>query len=131
MQGIYFLTLDDALKIHLSQIDLYGGSDGLRDLGLLESAIYRPQTTFGGNELYPTMFLKAACLMHSLVLNHSFVDGNKRTGTVAALIFLEVNGLTVMVGQEELVEVAMKVGLKQWGIEEIAEWMEKSVEEVN
>src|SRR3990172_10842143 len=89
---IFFITLEQLLTIHEDQIDRYGGSHGIRDLNLLESALFRPQTTFSGEDLYKTIFDKAAALMHSLILNHPFVDGNKRTAVVAAIIFLLQNG---------------------------------------
>ena len=74
-----FLTPQQVLFIHARLIDTTGGEHGLRDLGLLESAVARPQATFDGNELYPTIFLKTAALMDSLAHNHPFVDGNKRS----------------------------------------------------
>lgn len=74
-------------------IDKTGGSHGVRDLGLLESAVMRPKATFGGEELYSDVFSKAAALMHSLIRNHPFVDGNKRTGIAAAGLFLAQNGV--------------------------------------
>jgi len=88
-----YLTAEQVLFIHARIIEETGGAHGVRDLGLLESAAARPQATFDGEDLYPDLFTKAAALMHALIQNHPFVDGNKRTGTVAAGLFLEINAL--------------------------------------
>ncbi|MCJ7584226.1 MAG: type II toxin-antitoxin system death-on-curing family toxin [Anaerolineales bacterium] len=69
-----------------------GGAHGVRDLAMLESAVARPQTTFGGKDLYPDLFTKVAALLDSLINDHPFVDGNKRTGITAAALFLRRNG---------------------------------------
>ncbi len=121
-----FLNLEQILVIHEDQIDRYGGSHGIRELALLESALYRPQTTFSDRELYPTLYYKAAALLHSLVMNHPFVDGNKRTGTVAMIIFLKLNGATLDVVQKELVNIVLKIENKSLNIEDIADWLEKN-----
>lgn len=118
-----FLTLEEVLIIHEDQIERYGGLSGIRDLRLLESAVYRPQSTFGGEELYETIFLQAAALMHSIILNHPFVDGNKRTGIAAGLIFLQFNNYGFHVPQKKIVETALHIATKEWNIEEIAEWL--------
>lgn len=122
-----FLTLEQILTVHTDQIERYGGSHGLRDLGLLESAIYRPQSTFGGEELYQTIFDKAASLLHSLIANHPFVDGNKRTATASVLLFLKINGCNLVCGQEELVKFVLDISVKKFDLEEIASWIEKHV----
>ena len=79
-----YLSVDQILLLHELQIDLFGGSPGLRDRGGLESAVARGTMTFDGEDLYPDAAAKAAALMHSLVMNHPFVDGNKRVGVLAA-----------------------------------------------
>jgi death-on-curing protein len=117
-----FLTVEQVLVIHDDQIERYGGSHGIASLSLLESAIMRPQTTFAGADLYPTVFNKAATLMHSLVLNHAFVDGNKRTATVSAIVFLEMNGYKLHVEQEELIKAALNVRNKKWGVNRLSSW---------
>lgn len=86
-----YVTLEQILVIHEDQIVRYGGMSGLRNLALLESALYRPQSIFAGRELYTDALEKSAVLMHSLILNHPFNNGNKRTGNVAGLVFLEIN----------------------------------------
>src|SRR6185312_11978530 len=87
------ILLEDILNLHKYSIQKYGGSEGLRDSGLLESAIARPFQTFDGEDLYPSVFEKAAALGESLIINHPFIDGNKRTGTVAMAALLEDEGL--------------------------------------
>lgn len=82
-----FLTLDEALDIHRDQIQRYGGSSGIRDLGLLQSALAQPQAAFAGQFLHADLIEMAAAYLFHITQNHPFVDGNKRTGTAAALVF--------------------------------------------
>lgn len=122
---IIFLTLEQVLVIHDDQIERYGGSHGIHSLSLLESAVMRPQTTFGGRDLYPSIFNKAAAIMHSLIMNHAFVDGNKRTSTVSVLVFLELNGYKLETSQKELVEAALNVRHKKWGLGKLSSWLKQ------
>jgi death-on-curing protein len=87
-----FLTLDEVLGIHADQVRSYGGSAGLRDLELLRSAIAMPETTFDGEYLHPSVFEMAAAYLFHLARNHPFVDGNRRTAIMCALVFLGFNG---------------------------------------
>ena len=87
-----YLSVAQVLFIHARLIAETGGSPGLRDLGLLSSAVARPQATFDGQDLYPDLFSKTAALMDSLVRNHAFIDGNKRVGITAAGLFLRIHG---------------------------------------
>ena len=87
-----FLTLDEVLGIHADQIRRYGGLPGLRDLGLLQSALAMPETTFDDEFLHGTVFEMAAAYLFHLARNHPFVDGNKRTALMSALVFLGLNG---------------------------------------
>ncbi len=103
-----FLTLDDVLESHAEQIANYGGSDGIRDQGLLESAIAQPMSMFDGQYLHADIFEMAAAYLFHLVKNHPFVDGNKRVGLEAALVFLEINGHTVEATDETLVDVVLQ-----------------------
>jgi len=91
----YFLALETVLKIHGESLARFGGLDGIRDQGLLESAIAAPQATFGGVFLHEDLFAMAAAYLFSIVKNHAFLDGNKRTGLGCALAFLDVNGITL------------------------------------
>ncbi len=95
MKAPVFLTLDQVLYIHKEQIRQLGGSEGLRDMGLLQSALAMPQAEFGGQYLHEDMFLMAAAYLFHIALNHPFVDGNKRVGAMAADVFLELNGITL------------------------------------
>ena len=125
VSSMVFLTFEQILVIHDDQIERYGGSHGIARLSLLESAVMRPQASFGGEDLYPTIFDKAATLMHSLIMNHAFVDGNKRTGTVSAIVFLELNGYKLRVGQKELIQTALNVESKKWNIDKLSSWLKR------
>lgn len=129
-QRTLFLTLEQVLVIHEDQIVRYGGTSGLRNLTLLESAIFRPQSSFSGEYLYSNVFAKAAALVHSLILNHPFIDGNKRTGVVSVLVFLEINGYSLHVTQSQLIDMAVKIATKAFDIEEIADWIKKNSKKV-
>src|SRR3989338_4208014 len=97
--GVRYVSLEEVIFYHSAVIQEYGGSHGIRDLGLLESAVKRPEQSFGGQELYPTIWLKAAALFHGLVFNHAFVDGNKRIALTATGIFLKFQGWHITVSQ--------------------------------
>lgn len=126
MVNTIFLTFEQILVIHYDQIERYGGSHGLRDLALLESAIFRPQSTFADEALYLDIYSKASALMHSLLLNHPFIDGNKRTAVVSCIIFLELNGIALKVLQEELIGAALKVESKEWDLEKLSSWLKSN-----
>jgi len=119
---VVFLTLDDILESHLNQIDTYGGSHGIRDIGLLESAIAQPEASFGGQYLHADIFQMAAAYIYYLVMNHPFVDGNKRVGLEASLIFLEINDESLIANDAELVDLVLKTTEGQVGKQEIAEF---------
>ena len=104
-----FLTLDEAIRIHEYQITHFGGSDGLRSRDMLESAAGMPSSTFGGSYLHPTIPDMAAAYLFHLVGNHPFVDGNKRVGTMAAFVFLELNGYDFDASDDELTAVVLQV----------------------
>jgi death-on-curing protein len=103
-----YLTVDLVLRIHERQIERFGGDPGLRDAGLLDSALAQPRAAFGGQSLYPTLEEKAAALAFSLVMNHPFVDGNKRTAAAAMLMFLSRNGYTVYATDEEFESIILR-----------------------
>ena len=117
-----FLTLDDIIESHQNQIDTYGGSHGIRDIGLLESAIAQPEASFGGQYLHADIFEMAAAYLYHLVMNHPFVDGNKRVGLEAALIFLEINNENLKASDQELIDLVLKTTAGQVGKREIAEF---------
>lgn len=104
-----FLDVEDVLEIHTTQLEIYGGAAGLRDRGLLESAVAQPQASFGGEFAHGGPFEMAAAYLFHIVSNHPFVDGNKRTGTLAAVVFLDVNGISIGHPSEALYELTMGV----------------------
>jgi death-on-curing protein len=120
---IEYLSVAQILELHALQIARFGGSSGLRERGALEAAIARPQMTFDGDDLYPDLATKAAALMHSLVQNHPFVDGNKRVGAMAAELFLQVNGQELAAGDDELTETVMGVARGELAVEALAIWI--------
>lgn len=125
-----YLSVKDVLLLHNMAIDAAGGSHGLRDLGLLESAVARPQASFGGEDLYPEMFPKVGALVHGLLRNHPFVDGNKRTSMFSAMTFLELNGYKFEAQQKEVVNFALKVENEKLSVEEIAKWLKEHAKKV-
>jgi death on curing protein len=104
-----FLTLEDVLQIHEDQIERFGGAVGLRDRGLLESAIAQPQASFGGVFAHHDLFEMAAAYLFHLTSNHPFIDGNKRIGLASALVFLEINGIEIRQGTDMLYDLTMSV----------------------
>ena len=116
------LSKRQVLALHSALIQEFGGSDGVRDEGLLESALAAPFQTFGGEAVYPSLQAKAAQLGFGLVCNHPFVDGNKRIGAHVMLVFLAVNGIDLRYEQQELIDIILSVasgktdrhGLLQW-----------------
>ncbi|HEM61452.1 MAG TPA: type II toxin-antitoxin system death-on-curing family toxin [Chloroflexi bacterium] len=118
-----YLTVEQVLFLHARLIGETGGSHGIRDVGLLRSAVARPRASFEGKELYPDLFSKAAALMHSLIKNHPFIDGNKRTGTAAAVLLLRANGWSFEASNAELEEFALKVAGEELAVLEMAEWL--------
>lgn len=119
MEPIYF-TLDEVLEIHRDQIARYGGSPGIRDLGLLQSAIAQPAATFGGQFLHRGLFEMAAAYLFHIVRNHPFVDGNKRVGTVAAIVFLAMNDHELDAPQDDLESLVLSVAAGKADKEAIA-----------
>ena len=104
-----FLTLDQVLGLHADQIHLFGGSGGIRDLGLLQSAIGNVQATFGGQFLHETLFEMAAAYLYGICRNHPFIDGNKRTAIDAALTFLDLNGVEITATEDDLYDLVLAV----------------------
>ena len=89
---IFFLTMDEVTAIHQDQLSHYGGSDGIRDARMLDAALAQPKSTFGGVYLHPDIYSMAGAYLYHIAANHPFIDGNKRTALVSALVFLELNG---------------------------------------
>lgn len=126
MKDATYLTLDQLIAIHDSMIEEYGGSFGIRDLGLIQSALARPQSSFDGDDLYSDIFSKAASLFHSLIFNHAFVDGNKRASMTATARFLYLNGYELDVTQKEFVAFPLRVENTHPSFEEILAWFKKN-----
>lgn len=120
-----YLTPEQVLFLHSRLVAETGGGHGIRELGLLLSALGRPQATFEQNDLYPDLFLKTAALMDSLIRNHPFVDGNKRTAITAAALFLRMNGYRLTVENKEMVRFALACAQSQRSLEEIADWFRR------
>jgi death on curing protein len=120
-----FLSLADILLVHEDQIDLYGGAPGVRDLGLLDSALAQPQATFGGSLLHSDFFELAAAYLFHIVQNHPFIDGNKRTGAAAALLFLDLNGIEIDAPKGSLYDLTLSVATGQAGKAEVAKFFRK------
>ena len=119
------LAVEQVLFLHSRIIDAAGGSHGVRDLGLLQSAAARPAVTFGGKELYPDIFHKAAALMESLIKNHPFIDGNKRTAITAAGVYLARNGYVLEASQRELERFTLAKATKKFITSEAADWFKR------
>jgi death on curing protein len=119
-----YLTVEQVLFVHARLTTETGGGHGIRDLAGLESALARPRATFDGKELYPDIFLKAAALLDSLINNHPFMDGNKRTGISAAALFLQANGWRLTAGNDELVEFTLQAAVSHPGVPILAEWFQ-------
>lgn len=120
-----YLTSEDILVIHAKLIDETGGSHGVRDVNLLISLAERPKTSFGGSEVYQTIFEKAAVYLESLVRYHVFVDGNKRTAFVSASRFLFLNGYEFRASNIEVEKFVLKVATEKLDIVTIATWLKK------
>jgi death-on-curing protein len=125
---VKYLTAEQVLFIHSRIIDETGGMHGIRDLGFLESAVSRPRATFRNKDLYPTSFHKAAALMESLVKNHPFIDGNKRTAITSAAIFLQMNGYLLKASHNELVDFAVLVAAGQADFNYEVAWFKKNTQ---
>jgi death-on-curing protein len=119
---IVYLSAEQLVALHALQIERFGGLSGIRDRGGLESAAARPAMTFGGEDLYPDIAAKAAALMHSLVMNHPFVDGDKRIGIAAAELFLELNGARLAASDAELEEPTLSAARGELAAESLAIW---------
>ena len=118
-----YLSVRQLLRLHEIQVRAFGGSAGLRDRGGLEAAAARPQMTFGGDDLYPDLAAKAAALMHSLAMNHPFVDGNKRVGVMAAELFLAANDHELEADDEALADLTFAIARGEVPAEALAVWI--------
>jgi death-on-curing protein len=121
-----FLRSEQALFLHAVLISETGGSHGVRDIGMLQSAVARPKTTFDGQELYPDIHSKAAAMMHSLIQNHPFLDGNKRTAIAAAVLFLQINGYKFVSTNQDVEDFTLSVAKGEKDLAEIGKWLNEN-----
>jgi death-on-curing protein len=124
---VRFLTLNELLELHERILVQSGGSAGIRAIGGLESAIAQPRMTFDGQELYPTLVEKAAALGFSIIQNHPFVDGNKRTGHAAIEIFLFLNGFELEKSVDEQEKVILQVASGRMSRADFADWLRTAI----
>ena len=122
-----YLSVEQILFIHFRVIEETGGSHGVRNMAALLSAAARPRATFDQRELYPDIVDKAAALLESLIGNHPFVDGNKRTGVTAAGVFLRQNGYHLAASNPDLVELAMGIAQSRYGLDDIKTWLRERI----
>lgn len=120
---IWIPSVSEILRLHSKLISMSGGSDGVRDLGLIESAIARAQSGFGSFDLYPDVESKAAALCCGLAKNHGFIDGNKRIGTAALLLVLAKNGYELRFTQSELVALGLGVATSLT-VADVVKWIQ-------
>jgi death-on-curing protein len=117
---VVFLDVAEVLAIHASQIELFGGEHSVRDIALLESAVAMPQAGFGTEYLHKDIYEMAAAYLFHIVQNHPFIDGNKRTGAAAALVFLATNGVLLNSNQDEFEQMVLEVAKGHFQKPEIA-----------
>lgn len=122
-----FLSVKEVLRIHRILINLYGGSHDVRSMELLESALGQPGISFGGELLHPDLPSMTAAYFYHIIKNHPFIDGNKRTGSVAALFFLRLNNCTTDISQDQLIELALGVATSKISKDELTQIFEYAI----
>src|SRR3990172_8248328 len=122
---IRFLTFDEVIRMHAAQIEAFGGMHGIRDSGLLESALMTPQVTFDQKLLHTDPFEIAAIYIFHLIKNHPFIDGNKRIGIIAGLVFLKIHGIEIYLSQEETYGLGVDVATSKITKKEIVQILKK------
>lgn len=126
-----FLTVDQVIEIHDEMLRRYGGLEGIRDVNLLHSSVFMPQTAAFGQDLCPSIYDKAAAYIFYIVKNHPFCDGNKRTGYTAALVFLKANGVDLIFDKEDLEQIVIDVANGKLGKEHLANFLEHGMENLS
>ena len=121
------LTLEQLLEIHALIIEFTKGSSGLRDLGRLESVIATQTQNIFDEELYPSIINKAAAMIRSIIADHPFVDGNKRTAMLAGLILLEINKIKLTITSEEIEDFAIEISIHHLDVTKISNWIQKHI----
>ena len=120
---MYRLLVEEVIYIHSEAVRCSGGSDGIRDMGLLESAVNAPFQSFGGYDVYPTIYEKAARLGFGLAQNHAFIDGNKRIAAHAMLVYLKANGITLNYTQKELEDIFLGLAASEVTFDDLVNWI--------
>ena len=123
---INYLELEEVLALHEVSIQEFGGFKGLRDLGLLESAVSQPKQAFGGDELYPQIWDKVSVLGFSISENQPFLDGNKRTAALSMMVFLDLNGYELSVEKGEVYKAIMELANKRMTRKALAQWLKEN-----
>jgi death-on-curing protein len=120
-----YLTVSEVIELYRQMMETSGGTVGILSIGFLESAVAQPRATFDGNELYPTIIEKAAALGFSLIMNHAFVDGNKRIGHYAMETFLVINGYELYTSVDEQESIILQLASGNLSREAFTNWMRK------
>lgn len=122
---MFYLEIDEVLAIHDKLVEVSGGRPGVLDFTLLHSACERPKATFGGKDLYAGVFNKATALITSLIQNHPFSDGNKRTGFVSTVRFLYINGYSLVFKEAEAIRFVHNVQGKKYNFQQVSAWLKE------
>jgi death on curing protein len=125
------ISIDEVKILHQTLIENFGGSKGIRDKGALESALARPFQTFDNSELYPSVIEKAASLVESILINHPFIDGNKRTGYTLLRLYLLQNGLDIVTSSDNKYEFIINIASGAFQYDKILEWLKTYVKTRN
>lgn len=120
-----FITIEQLLMLHAAALELFGGGEGIRDIGRLDAALATQTQEVFGEELYPTLFLKAAALLRGIVGDHPFADGNKRTAMLVGITLIEINGHLFSAQKGEIEDFAVRVAVEHLSVEDIAVWLEQ------
>jgi death-on-curing protein len=126
MKPIKFLGIEEVFRLHYKQIELYGGSHGIRDEGLLRSALAQPEASFEGKYVHRDLFEMASAFLYHLVQNHPFQDGNKRIGAICAAYFLWINGYQVVASEDDFENLVMQTAQSKRSKAEIAEFFKNN-----
>lgn len=121
-----YLSVEEVIQIHDDLVSVYGGLHGIRDMGLLISAIEMPKASMFGEDLHKSIFDKAAAYLFHIVCNHAFLDGNKRSGTASTLIFLTQNGHIMKYNMEDFEEMVCKVAKNKYSKQEISDFLQQA-----
>jgi death on curing protein len=127
VENVTFLSVDDVLQLHADTIDVDGGSQGVRDHGLLDAAVAMPRQQFGGVFLHEDLAAMAAAYLFHIAQNHPFIDGNKRAAVMSSLAFLLTNGLEPSIAPQELEGTTLKVAAGELSKEKLTKWLRSQI----